>query len=288
MTQTRNADGRGGDDGGADDGGAGERDAVVRLVNVRKDFGNHPALDGVSLEITAGESVAVMGPSGSGKSTLLNLVSGLDRATAGSVVVGGEDLGRLTEKGLALFRRRRIGMIFQFFNLLDDLPALDNIALAGQLVGMKARPARRQALDLMDRLGIADRRDIYPASLSGGERQRVATARALMNKPSLLLADEPTGALDSESGDQVMRLLADLNRLGQTVLVVTHDPRVAARCADRVIEVVDGLIARDHRTEAGSASVTGGASADTNAGSASVTGEAPADTNAAELRRTVR
>ncbi|RKT07365.1 putative ABC transport system ATP-binding protein [Streptomyces sp. 3211.6] len=226
-------------------GGYEEREVVVRLTDVRKDFGDYAALDGVSLEIGAGESVAVMGPSGSGKSTLLNMVSGLDRPTAGSVVVAGEDLVELDEKGLALFRRRRIGMIFQFFNLLDDLPALDNIALAGQLVGLKASAARERALELMGELSIADRKNIYPASLSGGERQRVATARALMNRPSLLLADEPTGALDSRSGDQVMQLLMDLNQLGQTLLIVTHDPRLAARCARRVVEVADGRIARD-------------------------------------------
>ncbi|GAA2745922.1 ABC transporter ATP-binding protein [Kitasatospora cinereorecta] len=222
-----------------------ERDIVVQLTDVRKDFGDYAALDGVSLEIGAGESVAVMGPSGSGKSTLLNMVSGLDRPTSGSVLVGGEDLVGLSEKGLALFRRRRIGMIFQFFNLLDDLPALDNIALAGQLVGQKASTARKRASELMGELGIADRKDIHPASLSGGERQRVATARALMNRPALLLADEPTGALDSRSGDQVMQLLMDLNGLGQTLLIVTHDPRLAAQCARRVVEVADGRIARD-------------------------------------------
>ncbi|MFJ8386609.1 ABC transporter ATP-binding protein [Streptomyces sp. NPDC094438] len=226
-------------------GGYEERDVVVQLTDVRKDFGDYAALDGVCLEIGAGESVAVMGPSGSGKSTLLNMVSGLDRPSAGSVVVGGEDLGKLDEKGLALFRRRRIGMIFQFFNLLDDLPALDNIALSGQLVGMKASAARKRALELMGELSIADRKNIYPSSLSGGERQRVATARALMNRPSLLLADEPTGALDSRSGEQVTHLLMDLNRLGQTLLIVTHDPRLAAQCARRVVEVADGRIARD-------------------------------------------
>ncbi|MEU9073556.1 ABC transporter ATP-binding protein [Kitasatospora sp. NPDC048538] len=239
-------------------GGYEERDVVVRLTDVRKDFGDHAALDGVSLTIGAGEAVAVMGPSGSGKSTLLNMVSGLDRPTGGSVVVGGEDLARLGEKGLALFRRRRIGMVFQFFNLLDDLPALDNVALSGQLVGMKARAARERALELMDELGIADRRDIHPASLSGGERQRVATARALMNRPALLLADEPTGALDSRSGDQVMQLLTDLNRLGQTLLIVTHDPRLAARCARRVIEVADGRIARDGSVDGATGTVGAG------------------------------
>lgn len=220
-------------------------DIVVRLTDVRKDFGDYAALDGVSLQIRSGESVAVMGPSGSGKSTLLNMVSGLDRPSAGSVVVGGEDLGTLNEKGLAVFRRRRIGMIFQFFNLLDDLPALDNIALAGQLVGLTARQARQRAAALMDELGIADRKDIYPASLSGGERQRVAVARALMNRPALLLADEPTGALDSHSGEAVVELLTDLNRIGQTLVLVTHDPRLATQCASRTVEIEDGRITRE-------------------------------------------
>ncbi|AUG78338.1 ABC transporter ATP-binding protein [Kitasatospora sp. MMS16-BH015] len=223
---------------------------VVRLTDVRKDFGDHAALDGVSLEVHAGESVAVMGPSGSGKSTLLNLVAGLDRPSAGSVVVGGQRLDGLNEKGLALFRRHRIGMVFQFFNLLDDLPALDNIALAGQLTGRRTKAARARALELMGELGIADRKDVHPAALSGGERQRVAIARALMNEPALLLADEPTGALDSRSGEQVMRLLTDLNRLGQTLLLVTHDPRLAEQCARRVVEVADGRIARDRSTAA--------------------------------------
>ena len=179
-------------------------DVVVRLTDVRKEYGDSIAVNGVSLEIRAGEAVAVMGPSGSGKSTLLNLIAGLDRPTSGSVVVHGDDLGRLNERGLALFRRRRIGMIFQFFNLIDDLPALDNVALAAQLTGTSAAHARRRALELLDELGIASRKNTYPAQLSGGERQRVAVARALMNRPALLLADEPTGALDSRSGEQVM------------------------------------------------------------------------------------
>ncbi|MFF4291911.1 ABC transporter ATP-binding protein, partial [Streptomyces sp. NPDC001633] len=179
-------------------------EAVVRLDGVRKEYGGTTALDGVSLRIRAGEAVAVMGPSGCGKSTLLNMVSGLDRPTDGTVVVHGEDVGRLSEKGLALYRRRRIGMIFQFFNLVDDLTALDNVALAAQLTGSPARQARRRALELLEELGIADRRNAYPAVLSGGERQRVAVARALMNRPALLLADEPTGALDSRAGEQVM------------------------------------------------------------------------------------
>lgn len=229
--------------------GDSKREVVVRLAGVRKDYGDYAALDGVSLEIRAGEAVAVMGPSGSGKSTLLNLVAGLDRPTAGSVVVHGEDLGRLSEAGLALYRRMRIGMIFQFFNLLDDLPALDNIALAAQLTGISARQARKRALELLDQLEIADRKDIYPASLSGGERQRVAVARALINQPTLLLADEPTGALDTRSGEQVLGLLAELNQQGQTLLIVTHDQRLATRCASRLIEVADGRIAGERTLE---------------------------------------
>jgi putative ABC transport system ATP-binding protein len=223
--------------------------AVVRLQEVRKEYGDALALDGVSLEIQAGEAVAVMGPSGSGKSTLLNLIAGLDRPTSGSVIVHGDDLGRLSEKGLALFRRRRIGMIFQFFNLLDDLPALDNVALAAQLTGTPAPRARERALELLDELGIADRKNTYPARLSGGERQRVAVARALMNRPALLLADEPTGALDSRAGEQVMDLLLDLNQIGQTLLLVTHDERLATRCASRVVEVVDGRLAGERNLE---------------------------------------
>jgi putative ABC transport system ATP-binding protein len=226
------------------------RDAnVVQLDGVRKEYGDTIALDGVSLSIGAGEAVAVMGPSGCGKSTLLNMIAGLDRPTSGTVVVQGEDLGRKNETRLALFRRYRIGMIFQFFNLLDDLPALDNVALAAQLTGSQAGPARKRALELLDELGIADRRNVYPAALSGGERQRVAVARALMNRPALLLADEPTGALDSRAGEQVMDLLLDLNQIGQTLLIVTHDERLATRCASRVVELADGRIARERALE---------------------------------------
>ncbi|MEV4518470.1 ABC transporter ATP-binding protein [Dactylosporangium sp. NPDC049525] len=228
--------------------GDGER-VVVRLDGVRKEYGDTTALDGVSLEIRAGEAVAVMGPSGCGKSTLLNMIAGLDRPSAGSVVVHGEDLGRLSETGLALFRRKRIGMIFQFFNLLDDLPALENVALAAQLTGVSAGQARRRAMELLDELGIADRRNAYPAVLSGGERQRVAVARALMNRPALLLADEPTGALDSHAGEQVMDLLLDLNQIGQTLLLVTHDERMAERCASRVVSVADGRIVGERSLE---------------------------------------
>ena len=224
-------------------------DAVVRLSGLRKDYGDTLALDDVSLEIHRGEALAIMGPSGAGKSTMLNMIAGLDRPTAGTVVVDGEDLGRLNETGLALFRRHTISMIFQFFNLLDDLTTLDNVALAAQLVGTRASQARRRALELLDELGIADRRDLYPAALSGGERQRAAVARALMNRPALLLADEPTGALDSRAGEQVMDLLIDLNQIGQTLVIVTHDPALATRCATRVVEFSDGRVVREHELE---------------------------------------
>ncbi|GIJ72931.1 ABC transporter ATP-binding protein [Virgisporangium ochraceum] len=222
---------------------------VVRLDDVRKEYGDTTALDGVTLEIHSGEAVAVMGPSGCGKSTMLNMIAGLDRPTSGSVVVHDEDLGRLDETRLALFRRHKVGMIFQFFNLLDDLTALDNVALAAQLTGSRAGAARRRALELLDELGVADRRNAYPATLSGGERQRVAVARALMNRPALLMADEPTGALDSRAGEQVMDLLLDLNQIGQTLLIVTHDERLATRCASRVVELADGRIVNERVLE---------------------------------------
>ena len=221
----------------------------MRLAAVHKRYGATVALDRVDLAIRRGESVAVMGPSGSGKSTLLNIVAGLDRPTSGTVSVHGEELTALSEGALARYRRRRIGMIFQFFNLLDDLPALDNVALAAQLAGTRTGPARQRALELFDELGIANRRNAYPAALSGGERQRVAVARALMNRPALLLADEPTGALDSRAGEQVMDLLLDLNQIGQTLLIVTHDERLATRCASRVVELADGRVVRERALE---------------------------------------
>ncbi|WP_432898057.1 ABC transporter ATP-binding protein [Micromonospora matsumotoense] len=220
-----------------------ESGEIVSLTDLCKEFPDGTrALSGVSLHVRPGEAVAVMGPSGCGKSTLLNLVAGVDRPTSGSVVVHDEDLSQLNETGLALFRRRRIGMVFQFFNLLEDLPALDNVALAGQLAGVPTAQARQRARERLTELGVGDRADAYPATLSGGERQRVAVARALMNEPALLLADEPTGALDSASGAQVADLLLALNQRGQTLLLVTHDQMLAERVATRVVELADGAI----------------------------------------------
>jgi putative ABC transport system ATP-binding protein len=219
-------------------------DALVQLSDVTKQYDDDksPAVAHVSVDVGHGESVAVMGPSGSGKSTLLNLIAGLDRPTSGTVRVGDVRVGELSETGLARFRRRQVGMIFQFFNLLDDMTVADNVLLPAQLAGVPAARARARLDELLAALRIGKHRNAYPARLSGGERQRVAIARALVNRPPLLLADEPTGALDSATGDEIGELLLDLNRAGQTLILVTHDPALAARYARRVIRIVDGHI----------------------------------------------
>jgi putative ABC transport system ATP-binding protein len=217
---------------------------LVRLENVTKryDADGTPAVTEVSLEVADGEAIAVMGPSGSGKSTLLNLIAGLDRPTSGAVWVGGERVDKLSETGLARFRRRQVGMIFQFFNLLDDMTVADNVLLPAQLAGLPAAKARARADELLAALRIESHRDAYPARLSGGERQRVAIARALVNRPALLLADEPTGALDTATGQEIGELLLDLHSSGQTLILVTHNPDLAARYARRVIQLVDGTV----------------------------------------------
>src|SRR5437879_9895815 len=179
-----------------------------------------------------------MGPSGSGKSTLLNLIAGLDRPTSGSVMVGLTDLGRLGESGLARFRRDHIVIVFQFVHLLPNLTALENVLIPAQLKGRTSADATGRKL--LEQLGIQDVAERYPARLSGGQQQRVAIARALINQPALLLADEPTGALDTHSGEQVMELLGRLHGDGQTILLVTHDAKLATRNAARVISVMDG------------------------------------------------
>ena len=221
---------------------------LVRLTDITKVYqgGITGALNGVSVTVERGEFTAIMGPSGSGKSTLLNLVAGLDRPTSGSVEVGGTDLGKLGEAGLARFRRDHIGFVFQFFHLLPNLTALENVLIPAQLKGVVVPGRARELLDL---LGIKEVADKYPARLSGGQQQRVAIARALINNPTLLLADEPTGALDTHSGDQVMELLRRLHRDGQTILLVTHDAKLATRHAARVLSVLDGKIVDDARLE---------------------------------------
>jgi putative ABC transport system ATP-binding protein len=220
-------------------------EALVQLSDVTKRYEDdkNPAVAHVTMEVGHGESVAVMGPSGSGKSTLLNLIAGLDRPTNGTVRVGGQQVGTLSETGAARFRRRQVGMIFQFFNLLDDMTVADNVLLPAQLAGVSAAEARARLDELLATLRITQHKNAYPARLSGGERQRVAIARALVNRPPLLLADEPTGALDTATGEEIGELLLDLNRAGQTLILVTHDPVLGARYAKRVIRIVDGQIA---------------------------------------------
>jgi putative ABC transport system ATP-binding protein len=219
--------------------------ALVQIDDVTKRYNGsgQPAVDGITLEIAPGEAVAVMGPSGSGKSTLLNLIAGLDRPTNGTITVAGQRIDRLTETGMARCRRRQIGMIFQFFNLLDDLTVADNVLLPAQLAGMRRSQARARARELLAALRIERHRDAYPGRLSGGERQRVAIARALVNRPAVLLADEPTGALDTATGEEIGRLLLELNRSGQTLVMVTHNPELAARYTHRAVHLLDGRIA---------------------------------------------
>lgn len=221
----------------------------LRGVSRRYDDGP-PALHEVSLTVRPGEAVAILGPSGSGKSTLLNLIAGLDRPDTGTVTVDGVRVDRLGEAGSALFRRSRIGMVFQFFNLLDDLTVIDNVVLPARLSGVARGEAHRRAAELLETLGIDRHAHAYPGRLSGGERQRVAVARALMNRPALLLADEPTGALDTAAGQDVSTLLRGLNGEGQTIVVVTHDLALARSCTSRTVRIADGRITEDIRSPA--------------------------------------
>jgi len=204
------------------------------------------ALRGVDVRIEPGEFVALMGPSGCGKTTLLNIVAGLDRADAGEVVVAGTDLTGLGEDALARLRSRHIGIVFQFFHLVDGMSARDNVVLAALIGGMPRKAADQRAHDLLDLLGLLDKADAAPGSLSGGQRQRLAIARALVNRPTLLLADEPTGALDSDGGAEILELFARLNADGQTILMVTHDRDIASR-AGRLLTMRDGQIVADVR-----------------------------------------
>jgi putative ABC transport system ATP-binding protein len=216
---------------------------VMRGVRKTFEAENAPvrALRGVDLDITSGEFVALMGPSGCGKSTLLNLVAGLDTPDEGEITVAGEEVTGRSEDDLARLRRRHIGLVFQFFNLLEGMTVLENVALPAVIAGRRRKMAETRARDLLDLLGISDKASAVPGVLSGGQRQRLAIARALANEPTLLLADEPTGALDSAGGDEVMELLRRLHLGGQTIVMVTHDAGVAA-AAGRVVRMRDGRI----------------------------------------------
>src|SRR5580704_987570 len=221
---------------------------ALTLRGVRKTFEaeNAPvrALRGVDLTVAKGEFIALTGPSGCGKSTLLNLVAGLDVADEGTIVVAGEEVTGRGEDDLARLRRRHIGIVFQFFNLLEGMTVLENVALPAVIAGRTRRIAESRARDLLDLLGIGDKATTVPGMLSGGQRQRLAIARALANEPTLLLADEPTGALDSEGGQEVIELLSRLHQGGQTIVLVTHDPGVAA-AAERVVRMRDGRIVEE-------------------------------------------
>jgi putative ABC transport system ATP-binding protein len=221
---------------------------AVRLRGARRTFTAElapvRALRGIDLDVADGEFVAIMGPSGCGKSTLLNIVAGLDTVDDGTVEVAGQRIDGRDENWLAKFRRHHIGIVFQFFNLLDGVSALDNIVLPGVLGGMRRKAAESRARELLDLLGLGDRSQQVPAVLSGGQRQRLAIARALVNSPTLLLADEPTGALDSDGGIEVLELFRRLHDTGQTIVMVTHSHDVAAG-ADREVVMRDGQIESD-------------------------------------------
>jgi ABC-type lipoprotein export system ATPase subunit len=228
--------------------------SMVRTRGLSKQYGKDAglirAVDHVDLEVVPGEALAVMGPSGCGKSTLLHLLGGLDRPSAGEVWLAGERIDQMSEKGMAALRRDAVGFVFQAFHLMEELTSVENIELPALLAGHSSRAARRRATELLEQVGLADRANHLPSQLSGGQRQRVAIARALANQPLVVLADEPTGNLDSEATLDVLRLFERLHEAGQTVVIVTHDSRIAAT-ADRLISMRDGAFVDETRLTGG-------------------------------------
>ena len=225
-------------------------DPFIRIKGLKKHYqmGGQVvrALDGVDLDIDAHTFTVVMGPSGSGKSTLLYLLGGLDHATSGEIWVDGLRLDQMDENALALFRRRTMGFVFQSFNLIPSMTALENVSFPMQFAGMSPSKRKTQARTILDQVGLGNRADHKPTELSGGQQQRVAIARALVNNPSVILADEPTGNLDTSSGAAIMQVLSDLHTSGRTVLVVTHDPRMI-RFATHKIFLLDGQIVSEEQ-----------------------------------------
>jgi len=232
--------------------------SMLRTRGLRKEYGREASLvravDGVDLDVPAGETLAVMGPSGCGKSTLLHLLGGLDRPSAGEIWLAGQRIDQMSERGMAALRRDAVGFVFQAFHLMDELTAVENVELPALLAGRSPRAARRRANELLEQVGLADRARHLPSQLSGGQRQRVAIARALANSPLIVLADEPTGNLDSEATLEVLQLLESLHRAGQTVVIVTHDSRIAAT-ADRLISMRDGAFIDETRLTGGTTGV---------------------------------
>jgi putative ABC transport system ATP-binding protein len=227
---------------------------VLRTRGLRKEYGREAglvrAVDGVDLEVAPGETLAVMGPSGCGKSTLLYLLGGLDRPTGGEIWLAGQTISQLSERGLARLRRTAVGFVFQAFHLMDELTAVENVELPALLAGRSPRAARQRAAGLLEQVGLADRFKFLPSALSGGQRQRVAIARALVADPRVVLADEPTGNLDSVATLDVLRLFDSLHQAGQTLVIVTHDTRIAAT-ADRIISMRDGAFIDQTRLQGG-------------------------------------
>jgi putative ABC transport system ATP-binding protein len=233
-----------------------ERDnAMVCARGLRREYGNGESLvravDDVDLDVPRGETLAVMGPSGCGKSTLLHLLGGLDRPTGGQLWLNGRRIDGLSERAFAQLRRREVGFVFQAYHLMDELTAQENVELPALLAGRTPRASRRRAEELLERVGLTDRAQHLPSSLSGGQRQRVAIARALVNEPQLVLADEPTGNLDSAATLDVLRLFEVLRTSGLTLVIVTHDERIAAT-ADRLISMRDGAFVDETRLTGGS------------------------------------
>ena len=227
---------------------------VLRARSLRKEYGRGEglvrAVNGVDLDVARAETLAVMGPSGCGKSTLLHLLGGLDRSSGGDVWLDGHHLDEMGEKALARLRRDAVGFVFQAFHLMDELTAIENVELPALLAGRSPRAARRRAAELLEQTGLAGRASHLPAALSGGQRQRVAIARALANEPLVVFADEPTGNLDSAATLEVLRLFESLHSAGQTLVIVTHDSRIAAT-ADRLISMRDGAFVDETRLTGG-------------------------------------